>query len=216
MPKARTAENHTTGQFAPGTVIAMIDRGDYWQCAFVFAKGGAETIRAEGLDAFKARVALTVPEIADDLAALASWDDVKLLSVSLDRLTRWHRPGLLAIGDAAHAMSPVGGVGINLAIQDAVAAANILALPLSHGEPVDRLLGDVQARRMFPVRVIQGLQRGVHVGVLGPTLGATAQMEAPFALRMLGRFPRLQRLPARVIGLGVRREHIRSPEMARR
>ena len=213
VPKQRTEDNRTMGQFAPGTVIAMIDRGDYWQCAFVFSKGGAEKIRDAGLDAFKARVGDVVPDIADELGVLASWDDVKLLSVSLDRLTRWHRPGLLAIGDAAHAMSPVGGVGINLAIQDAVAAANILALPLSHGEPVDRLLGDVQARRMFPVRVIQGMQRGIHAGVLGPTLGATAEMQAPFALRMLDRFPLLQRIPARIVGLGVRREHILSPKI---
>ncbi|RYD93883.1 MAG: FAD-dependent oxidoreductase [Sphingomonadales bacterium] len=211
VPKPRTPDNRTFGQFAPGTVIAMIDRGDYWQCAFVFAKGGAEKIRSDGLDAFRQRIALAVPEIADDLGAIASWDDVKLLAVSLDRLTRWHRPGLLAIGDAAHAMSPVGGVGINLAIQDAVAAANILALPLSHGEPVDRLLAEVQDRRMFPLRVIQGMQRAVHANILGPMLAASPQMEAPAALRMLDRYPILQRIPARIVGLGVRREHIRSP-----
>ncbi|MBW8911135.1 MAG: FAD-dependent oxidoreductase [Sphingomonas sp.] len=214
VPKQRTPDNRTAGQFAPGTVIAMIDRGDYWQCAFVFAKGGTEHIRGEGIAAFKARVGGTVPQIADDLGAITSWDDVKLLSVSLDRLTRWHRSGLLAIGDAAHAMSPVGGVGINLAIQDAVAAANILALPLSRGERVDRLLPAVQARRMLAVRVIQGLQRAVHARVLGPTLSATTQMDPPWALRMLGRFPVLQRIPARIIGLGVRREHIRSPKVA--
>ncbi|KKC27468.1 FAD-dependent oxidoreductase [Sphingomonas sp. SRS2] len=211
VPKQRSPRNETAGQFSPGTVIAMIDRGDYWQCAFVFAKGGADKIRAEGIDAFRRRVASAVPEIAGDLGAITSWDDVKLLAVSLDRLTRWHRPGLLAIGDAAHAMSPVGGVGINLAIQDAVAAANILALPLSQDEPVDQLLNDVQKRRLFPVRVIQGMQRAVHASVLGPALGATAKMKAPFALRMLDRFPILQRIPARVVGLGVRREHIRSP-----
>lgn len=213
IPKERGPDNATMGQFAPGTVIAMIDRGDYWQCAFVFAKGGADKIRGDGLDAFKKRISIVVPEIANRLAAIASWDDVKLLSVSLDRLTCWHRPGLLAIGDAAHAMSPVGGVGINLAIQDAVAAANILALPLSQGEPVDRLLAKVQGRRMFPVRVIQGLQRAVHANVLGPMLGATETMEPPVAVRLLGRFPWLRRFPARLIGLGVRREHIRSPEI---
>lgn len=212
VPKLRTVHNETQGRFTPGTVIAMIDRGDYWQCAFVFAKGGAESIRSEGLDAFRRRVALAVPEIAGNLDAMASWDDVKLLSVSLDRLTRWHRPGLLAIGDAAHAMSPVGGVGINLAIQDAVAAANILAAPMVEGRSVDALLPKVQARRLFPIRVIQAMQRAVHAGVLGPVLGAGAQMEAPFALRMLDRFSVLQRIPARLVGLGVRREHIRSPE----
>lgn len=215
VPKRRTPHNDTMGRFTPGTVIAMIDRGDYWQCAFVFAKGGAETIRGEGLDAFRQRVAGAVPEIAADLGAIDDWDDVKLLSVSLDRLSRWHRPGLLAIGDAAHAMSPVGGVGINLAIQDAVAAANILARHMAQGRAVDDLLARVQARRMFPVRVIQRMQRAVHAGVLGPALNATAPMEAPFALRMLDRFPILQRIPARLVGLGVRREHIRSPETAR-
>ncbi len=215
VPKPRTPHNDTMGRFTPGTVIAMIDRGDYWQCAFVFAKGGAETIRGEGLDAFRQRVAGAVPEIAADLGAIDGWDDVKLLSVSLDRLSRWHKPGLLVIGDAAHAMSPVGGVGINLAIQDAVAAANILALQMAQGRAVDDLLASVQARRMFPVRVIQRMQRAVHAGVLGPALNATAPMEAPFALRMLDRFPILQRIPARLVGLGVRREHIRSPETAR-
>ncbi len=211
VPKPRTSHNETMGRFAPGTVIAMIDRSDYWQCAFVFAKGGADRIRAEGLGAFRTRVASAVPEIAEHLDAIGTWDDVKLLSVSLDRLIRWHRPGLLAIGDAAHAMSPVGGVGINLAIQDAVAAANILAAPLAQGGPIDGLLGKVQARRMLPVRTIQALQRIVHTGVLGPTLDATVQTEAPLALRMLGRCPRLQRIPARVLGLGIRREHVRSP-----
>lgn len=215
VPKVRSPHNETMGQFSPGTVIAMIDRGDYWQCAFVFGKGGAGKMRDEGIDAFRRRVALAVPAISGDLDAIGSWDDVKLLSVSLDRLTRWHRPGLLAIGDAAHAMSPVGGVGINLAIQDAVAAANLLAGPMARGEPIDQLLGKVQARRMFPVRLIQAMQRAVHAGILGPILGATAQMEPPFALRMLDRFPILQRIPARVVGLGVRREHIRSPVTAR-
>ena len=210
VPKLRTPHNETMGRFTPGTVIAMIDRGDYWQCAFVFAKGAAETIRAAGLPAFRERVALAVPEIAAELGALATWDDAKLLSVSLDRLTRWHRPGLLAIGDAAHAMSPVGGVGINLAIQDAVAAANILAGPMARGRGVDPLLDRVRGRRMLPVRVTQGMQRAVHDRVLGPVLNASVQMEAPLALRILGRFPLLQRIPARLVGLGVRREHIRS------
>jgi 2-polyprenyl-6-methoxyphenol hydroxylase-like FAD-dependent oxidoreductase len=203
------------GRFTPGTVIAMIDRGDYWQCAFVFAKGGAETIRAAGLDAFRERIALAVPEIAGRLDLLERWDDIKLLSVSLDRLSRWHRPGLLAIGDAAHAMSPVGGVGINLAIQDAVAAANILAGPMAEGRAVDDLLPQIQRRRMLPIRVIQAMQRAVHNGILGPVLEANAQMDAPLALRMLDRIPILQRIPARLVGLGVRREHIRSPVVER-
>jgi len=215
LPKARGGENETMGLFAPGTVIAMIDRGDYWQCAFVFGKGGAETIRAQGIDAFKARVSKAVPEVAGAIDAISSWDDVKLLTVSLDRLTRWHRPGLLAIGDAAHAMSPVGGVGINLAVQDAVAAANILAAAMAAGKPVDGLLEHVQKRRMFPTRVIQGLQRAIHANILGPTLSARAEMTAPWGLRLLDAVPLLQRIPARIVGLGVRREHIRSPEVKR-
>ena len=161
-------------------------------------------------------MALAVPEVAAQLDAVSSWDGIKLLSVSLDRLTRWHRPGLLAIGDAAHAMSPVGGVGINLAIQDAVAAANILAAPMVKGMAVDHLLGRVQARRLFPIRVIQGMQRAIHARILGPVLDARAQLEAPFALKMIDRFPPLQRIPARLLGLGVRREHVRSPEGARK
>jgi 2-polyprenyl-6-methoxyphenol hydroxylase-like FAD-dependent oxidoreductase len=214
LPKQRHADNETMGLFAPGTVIAMIDRGDYWQCAFVFAKGGAETIRALGLDAFKARVTKVMPELADVIVTLGSWDDIKLLSVSLDRLTRWSRPGLLAIGDAAHAMSPVGGVGINLAVQDAVAAANILAATMAAGKPVDSLLEKVRARRMLATRVIQGLQRAAHERILGPTLSANLpELKAPLALRLLDGFPILQRIPAYVIGLGVRREHIRSPDI---
>jgi 2-polyprenyl-6-methoxyphenol hydroxylase-like FAD-dependent oxidoreductase len=207
--------NRTIGQFAAGTVIAMIDRGAYWQCAFVFAKGGADRIRALGIEAFRRRVADTVPEVAAVVGEIGSWDDVKLLSVSLDRLTRWHRPGLLAIGDAAHAMSPVGGVGINLAIQDAVAAANILAAPLAAGADVDGLLAKVQARRMFPTRVVQAMQRMVHANILGPTLSRdTGEMTPPWALRMLDRLPLFQRIPARIVGLGVRREHTRSPDAA--
>lgn len=215
IPKARTPVNRTMGLFDTGTVIAVIDRGEYWQCAFVFAKGQADAIRARGLDAFKARVAGAVPELADGIDTVTSWDDVKLLTVTLDRLTRWHRPGLLAIGDAAHAMSPVGGVGINLAVQDAVAAANILAGQLAQGACVDALLTKVQERRMWPTRVIQGLQRAIHARVLAPTLAETGEkMTPPAALKFLDRLPILRRIPARILGLGVRREHIASPEMA--
>ena len=212
VPKARTAENGTTGVFESGQMVVLIDRGDYWQCAYVIAKGSADAVRERGLPAFRDRVGVLVPSLADAIGAVASWDDVKLLSVSLNRLTTWHRPGLLAIGDAAHAMSPVGGVGINLAVQDAVAAANILAAPMARGEPVDALLSQVQARRMFPVKVIQSIQHLVHTRVLQPALLSSAPMaRAPLALRLLDRFPLLQRIPAQVIGMGIRREHIRSP-----
>jgi 2-polyprenyl-6-methoxyphenol hydroxylase-like FAD-dependent oxidoreductase len=145
--------------------------------------------------------------------SLLDWDQVKLLSVTLDRLTRWWRPGLVAIGDAAHAMSPVGGVGINLAIQDAVAAANILAASLAAHEDVDPLLKKVQQRRMFPTRVIQAGQKAVHDRILTPLVIRRAVLDkVPFALGLLDRFPILTRIPARLIGLGIRREHIRSPD----
>ncbi len=221
VPKPREAENRTTGVFAPGRIIALIDRGDYWQCAFVFPKGSAPAIRARGIEAFRADVVAVAPVLEPAIPAVASWDDVKLLTVALDRLTRWHRPGLLAIGDAAHAMSPIGGVGINLAIQDAVAAANILAAPLSRGETVDGLLARVQARRMLPTRMIQGIQSAVQTRIIGrllesgPPLTTQSRTGPPLALRLLARFPWLQRIPAWVVGLGFRREHIRSPEADR-
>ena len=194
-------------------LIVMIDRGDYWQCAFVIAKGGAEAIKARGIAAFRADVLAAAPELTGLETALPNWDRVSLLAVSLDRLTQWSRPGLLAIGDAAHAMSPVGGIGINLAIQDAVAAANLLALPLSRGEPVDRLLGQVQARRWLPTRLVQGMQRTVHERLLHPLiLGQRAILERPpLPLRMLDRFPLLRRIPGYFIGHGVRQEHVRTP-----
>ena len=212
VPKERGSGNRTTGIFAPGRIIALLDRGDYWQCAFVFAKGSADALRARGIEKFRADVLAAAPMLGTAVAAVAGWDDVKLLSVALDRLTRWHCPGLLAIGDAAHAMSPVGGVGINLAIQDAVAAANILAAPMAGGESVDMLLERVQARRMFPTRVIQGLQRAIQTRIIGRMLAsAPAAATPPLALRLLDGWPLLQRIPARVVGMGVRREHIRSP-----
>jgi 2-polyprenyl-6-methoxyphenol hydroxylase-like FAD-dependent oxidoreductase len=211
VPKARTPENRTQGFIGGGELVVTIDRGDYWQCARVIEKGSAARVRDRGLEAFRADTVAAAPPLADGMDAIASWDDVKLLSVSLDRLTRWSRPGLLAIGDAAHAMSPVGGVGINLAVQDAVAAANLLAGPMARGQNPDPLLAGVQARRMLPVRLIQGLQRAVHHRVIGAALAGRVT-EAPLALRLLNAVPPLQRIPARVLGLGVRREHIRSPE----
>lgn len=210
VPHAPTPDNRTQGYLAGGEMIVCIDRGDYFQCARVIAKGSAGAVRARGIDAFRREVVAAAPVLGEGIAAIGSFDDVKLLTVSLDRLERWHRPGLLAIGDAAHAMSPVGGVGINLAVQDAVAAANILAGPLANGEEVESLLAKVQARRMLPVKLVQGLQRTIHRRVIGAALGGRVS-RAPLALRALSATPMLQRLPARVLGLGVRREHIRSP-----
>jgi 2-polyprenyl-6-methoxyphenol hydroxylase-like FAD-dependent oxidoreductase len=213
LPKEKTPVNETGGTFGAGTLVVEIDRGDYWQCAYVVPKGAADEIRRKGLAAFRADVARAAPELAGVVGTLRKWDQVKLLSVSLDRLERWWRPGLLAIGDAAHAMSPVGGVGINLAIQDAVAAANILAAPLARGEDVDPLLKKVQERRMLPTRVIQGAQRAVHDRVLTPLVIRKAVLDkVPLPLRLFERLPFLRRIPARLVGLGVRREHIRSPD----
>jgi 2-polyprenyl-6-methoxyphenol hydroxylase-like FAD-dependent oxidoreductase len=213
LPKEKTATNQTGGTFGAGTLVVEIDRGDYWQCAYVVPKGAADEIREGGIAAFRKDVARAAPELAPVVDTLTDWDQVKLLAVSLDRLTRWWRPGLLAIGDAAHAMSPVGGVGINLAVQDAVAAANILAAPLARHEDVEPLLQKVEKRRQFPTAVIQRAQKTVHDRVLTPLVVRKAVLDrVPLALRLFERFPLLRRIPARLVGLGVRREHIRSPD----
>ena len=212
VPKVE-AGSGLRGAVRGNRLIVMLDRGDYWQCAFVIAKGGAEAILARGIAAFRDDLRTVAPDLPDLAAALPDFDHVSLLSVALDRLTRWHKPGLLAIGDAAHAMSPVGGIGINLAIQDAVCAANELALALRDGEDVDRLLHRVQDRRMLPTRLIQGAQRTIHERVLGPLIEGTMKMpeEPPLVMRLLNRFPVLRRIPGYFIGHGIRQEHVRSP-----
>jgi 2-polyprenyl-6-methoxyphenol hydroxylase-like FAD-dependent oxidoreductase len=212
VPKERTRENQSTGYFTGGRIMALIDRGDYWQCAYVFAKDQAEHVRAAGLESFRADVARTAPQLKDHICAIQGWDDVKLLTVALDRLERWHRPGLLVIGDAAHAMSPIGGVGINVAVQDAVAAANILAGAMARGEDPDPLLRRVQARRMLAVRVIQGFQDAAQRRIISPLLAARGPVKPALPLRLLGRYPLLRRLPAAFLGFGIRPEHVRSPK----
>ncbi|HEX8640021.1 MAG TPA: FAD-dependent oxidoreductase [Allosphingosinicella sp.] len=198
------------GNIERGRLLVMIDRGDYWQCAFLIPKGAAAAFQEKGIDAIRAEVAAAAPEL--DLAELDELTDLHLLSVKLDRLTRWHRPGLLAIGDAAHAMSPIGGIGINLAIQDAVAAANVLAGPLARGDNVDPLLARVQQRRLFPTRVIQAAQKAAQDRVIGRLLNPGEPIrKAPLLVRALDRYPLLRRVPGRVIGLGIRRERVRSP-----
>ena len=194
-------------------MIVQLDRGDYWQCAYVIAKGADQAIKARGIAAFRAEIQLASPGLTDLENALPGWDHVSLLSVSLDRLREWSRPGLLAIGDAAHAMSPVGGIGINLAIQDAVAATNLLAEPLARGEPVDRLLSKVQGRRMLPTKLVQSGQRAMHDRLLRPVILGDRAMAAPapLAVRLLNRFPLLRRIPGYFIGHGIRQEHVRSP-----
>lgn len=211
VPKQEEVEA-LRGSVRRDRLIVMIDRGHYWQCAYVIAKGSADKVRERGIEAFRADVRATAPGLEYPDSALPDWDAVKLLSVSLDRLTCWHRPGLLAIGDAAHAMSPVGGVGINLAIQDAVATANLLAEPLAAGKSVDPLLHRVQDRRLLPTRLIQGAQRAAHNLLLKPVLsGEQRGKPPPLALRLLDRFALLRRIPGGFIGLGYRREHVTAP-----
>jgi 2-polyprenyl-6-methoxyphenol hydroxylase-like FAD-dependent oxidoreductase len=215
IPKSEPERVGLRGNVERGRLLVMIDRGDYWQCAFLIPKGAAEAYQARGIEAFRKEVAEIVPEL--DLAELDEISDLHLLTVKLDRLTCWHRPGLLAIGDAAHAMSPIGGIGINLAIQDAVAAANYLAGSLARGEDVDPLLHKVQDRRMLPTRIIQAAQKAAQDNVIGRLLQPGEPIRrAPLLVRLLDRFPLLRRIPGRFIGLGIRRERVRSPAAAPR
>lgn len=202
----------TLGQIEAGLMLVTLDRGDYWQCAFIIEKGGFDKVREAGLTAFQAKIAQVAPHLADRVAELADWSDIKLLTVSVDRLRQWCRPGLLCIGDAAHAMSPIGGVGINLAIQDAVATANILAPSLPMGTPGLRDLRRLQRRREFPTRVTQRFQVFVQDRVLRRVLAGGPIPRLPLPLRLLRRFPALSRFPARLLGLGVRPEHVKTKE----
>ncbi len=212
VSRAPTDPGQTLGRIAAGQILVLIDRGDYWQCAYVIAKGKFDEIRGRGLPALRDAIAGIAPFLRDRLAELRDWDQVKLLTVKVDRLRQWHRPGLLCIGDAAHAMSPIGGVGINLAVQDAVAAANILALPLRNGPPTPAQLNAVQRRREFPTRVTQGGQLFLQNRVIRNVLSSTQrQISLPLPLRLLRRWPWLQRIPAYLVGIGVRPEHIRVP-----
>ena len=198
------------GNIESGRLLVMIDRDDYWQCAFLIPKGKAEEYHARGIAAIREEVATAAPDL--DLSELDEIGDLHLLTVKLDRLIRWDRPGLLAIGDAAHAMSPIGGIGINLAIQDAVAAANALAGPLARGEDVDPLLHKVQDKRMLPTRMVQAAQKAAQDNIIGRLLEQREPIiQAPRVVRLLDRYPLLRRIPGRLIGLGVRRERVRSP-----
>jgi 2-polyprenyl-6-methoxyphenol hydroxylase-like FAD-dependent oxidoreductase len=202
----------TMGRFDVGRIFVLINRGLHWQCGYVIPKGSADEVRRRGLDAFRGSVAALLPFARDRVAELRDWDDVKLLTVKVDRLRQWYRPGLLCIGDAAHAMSPVGGVGINLAIQDAVAAANRLWRPLRERRLTADDLRRVQRRREWPTRVTQGLQLMVQRRVITPALGGAAGRLAPLRFaRFLARCPFARRLPARLVGVGVRPEHVETP-----
>jgi 2-polyprenyl-6-methoxyphenol hydroxylase-like FAD-dependent oxidoreductase len=213
IPRKPTDPEGLVGNLAAGIVFVMIDRDDYWQCAFVIPKGGIDDIHACGLPAFRDRIRSLVPFFGDRVEELNDWNAIKLLTVVVDRLRTWHKPGLLCIGDAAHAMSPVGGVGINLAIQDAVAAANILSAPLASGRLSDEDLRRVQRRRELPTRVIQRAQLAIQDQFLRRALEHRGEVKVPLAMRLLQRFPVLRRIPARLVGVGVRPEHVRVPRV---
>ena len=205
----------TDGVFArvqSGQMMVTLDRGDYWQCAYVIAKGRIDDIKARGLETFQSNVASMAPILRDHIEDIKSWDDVKLLTVVIDRLTQWARPGLLCIGDAAHAMSPVGGVGVNLAVQDAVAAANLLSDKFNNGAPSLTDLNRVQERRLFPAKFIQGMQVLVQNRVINRALSG-GSLTPPFFMRVITQIPWLQGLTARVLGIGVRPEHVHSAEV---
>ena len=204
----------TFGHIEAGRIMVMFDRGDYWQCAYVIPKGGIERLKSEGLEAFRSRVVEMSPFLADRIGELKAWDDVKLLSVTVDRLRKWSRPGLICIGDAAHAMSPIGGVGINMAVQDAVAAANRLAGPLHVGRVTDEDLEAIQQRRTLPLRFTQWLQLTVQRRIIAQVLETRERPRPPAFLKLFNSFPILRRIPAQLIGIGIRPEHIRTPEAA--
>jgi 2-polyprenyl-6-methoxyphenol hydroxylase-like FAD-dependent oxidoreductase len=214
ISRKRTDPEGLIGNLGAGIVFVMIDRDDYWQCALVIPKGGIDDIHARGLAAFRDRILSLVPFLGDRVEELNDWNEIKLLTVVVDRLRTWHKPGLLCIGDAAHAMSPVGGVGINLAIQDAVAAANLLAAPLAAGCLSDDDLGRVQRRRELPTRLIQRGQLAVQDQFLRKALEGRGEVTVPLAMRLLQRFPVLRRIPARLVGVGIRPEHVSVPSAA--
>ncbi len=200
------------GRFDAGRIFIMLNRGDYWQCGFVIPKGSRDRLQREGLPAFRDAVAQLAPFLADRVGELLDWDPIKLLTVQVDRLRRWYRPGLLCIGDAAHAMSPIGGVGINLAIQDAVATANLLSAPLRAGQPTVEDLQRVQQRREWPARMTQRVQLLIQDRVIKRVLAGGGKFSPPFAIRLLALLPFLRRIPARMIGLGFRPEHVQTSD----
>jgi 2-polyprenyl-6-methoxyphenol hydroxylase-like FAD-dependent oxidoreductase len=213
LPHKAGDPGDTMGRFAAGRITILINRGDYWQVAFLIRKGAFEETKRAGLPAFRANIVKIMPAFADRVDEIKDWDQVKLLTVAVDRLERWHRPGLLCIGDAAHAMSPIGGVGVNLAVQDAVAAANILWRPLRDGTLREDDLDYVQERREFPTRVTQRMQVFLQNKVINAALGTDKSVDAPLPLKLMSRFALLRRIPARLVGMGVRPEHVHSPNV---
>jgi 2-polyprenyl-6-methoxyphenol hydroxylase-like FAD-dependent oxidoreductase len=212
LSRRPTDPGQTLGRFDAGRLLVMIDREDYWQCGYVIPKGAMDEIRARGIAQFREDIATLEPSLRDRVSELRDWNDVSLLTVKVDRLRQWSRPGLLCIGDAAHAMSPVGGVGINLAIQDAVATANLLAAKLAAGTLGEHDLHAVQRRRSFPTRATQKLQILVQNKVIRRVLASAQPLTVPWPLKLMQQFPSLRRIPARVIGMGFRPEHVRTPD----
>jgi 2-polyprenyl-6-methoxyphenol hydroxylase-like FAD-dependent oxidoreductase len=213
VSKKKGDQGETFGHAEAGVLLVMLDRGDYWQCAYVIPKGGIEKVKARGIEAFRASVLKLSPFLKKRFAEIESWDDVKLLTVTVDRLRQWHKPGLLCIGDAAHAMSPIGGVGINLAVQDAVASANILAAPLKSRSVTAQDLHAVEQRRLLPVKFTQRLQLTIQKRIIGRLLASQEKPTPPLIFRLIKAFPILRRIPARLIGIGIRPEHIGTPEV---
>lgn len=211
LSRLQSDPEQVLGRVDRGRILVMLNRDEYWQCAFVIPKGTAEEFKVRGIESFREEITRLVPYFRNRVPELKSWSDTSLLTVKVDCLEKWYKPGLICIGDAAHAMSPIGGVGINLAVQDAVAAANILAAPLLAGPPAVSVLQRVQRRREFPTRVVQRIQVLVQNRVISRVLAASGPVEVPFILKLMQRWPILQRIPARVIGLGVRREHVKIP-----
>jgi 2-polyprenyl-6-methoxyphenol hydroxylase-like FAD-dependent oxidoreductase len=203
----------TFGHIDAGAMLVMLDRGEYWQCAYVIPKGGFERVKNEGIEAFRDRVCALSPFLTDRIGQLNSFDDVKLLTVMVDLLRQWWRPGLLLIGDAAHAMSPIGGVGINIAVQDAVAAANRLAAPLRTGQVKSADLQAIQHRRVWPARMTQRVQLAMQNRLIGPALRGIHRPKPPLVFNLLNALPVLQRIPARLLALGFRPEHVHTPDV---
>ncbi|HYA06563.1 MAG TPA: FAD-dependent oxidoreductase [Xanthobacteraceae bacterium] len=204
--------DETMGHIEAGRMMVMLNRTDYWQCAYLIPKSGIDAVKRAGLPAFRRAVAEMSPFMSDRVDEIRNWDDVKLLTVAVDRLRRWHRPGLLCIGDAAHAMSPIGGVGINLAVQDAVAAANMLAQPLRDHAVTTAILDAIERRRLLPTRVVQAVQLTLQNRVIGPALGSRGRLKPPLLFKLM-RWPLLRRIPGRLFGLGIRPERVRTPDV---
>jgi 2-polyprenyl-6-methoxyphenol hydroxylase-like FAD-dependent oxidoreductase len=212
LPRKTGDGDEVVGHIESGRMLVMLNRDDYWQCAFVIPKGSADEVKSRGLERFRVTIGDMTPfDVRGRLDSIESWDDVKLLTVAVDILRRWYKPGLLCIGDAAHAMSPIGGVGINLAVQDAVAAANILAEPLRRGAVTVETLAQVQKRREFPTRFTQRLQLVLQNNIIGPALQGAGRPRAPLVMKML-QWPLLRRIPGRFLAVGIRPEHVRTPE----